>query len=171
MSRGLATNVKEFNKAVQAFTKSLTQDQLVIFHKKIALDALRLVVMKTPVDTGRARGNWQVTINVPASGESYKGSPNRSGGDGQAARSAARALNAGHKIIDTIVPFCALYLTNNVPYIRVLEFGEFDPPNPGPSKDRRKGRFGRVLVRKGYSVQAPNGMVTSTVAELRQMFP
>lgn len=171
MSRLPVTNVDEFNRAVQQFTKNLTQDQLVIFHKRIAMDALRLVVNKTPADTGRARGNWQTTINVPASGESYKGVPNPSGASGAGASAAQFAIDNGRKVIESIFPFCALYLTNNVPYIRVLEFGQFDPPDPGPSKDRRKGRLGEILVRGGYSTQAPNGMVTVTITQLRQMFP
>jgi hypothetical protein len=171
MSRGPLTNVDDFNRAVQQATRTMTQRDLVLVHKKIAQDALNLIVSKTPVDTGRARGNWQTTLHVPAAGETYAGRPNPSGGQGNAAAATQHALNSGAKVIQSIVPFCVLYLTNNVPYIRVLEFGQFDPPNPGPSSDPRKGRFGNVLVRSGYSTQAPAGMVTISIAELRRMFP
>ena len=34
-----------------------------------ALELFRLVIFATPVDTGRLRGNWQTTINSPATGD------------------------------------------------------------------------------------------------------
>lgn len=33
--------------------------------RKVALQTLSGVVLKTPVDTGRARGNWQVSLSTP----------------------------------------------------------------------------------------------------------
>jgi hypothetical protein len=35
----------------------------------IALEAMRSLIEKTPVDTGRAKGNWQLTLGIPAVGE------------------------------------------------------------------------------------------------------
>jgi len=36
--------------------------------RKVAMDLLRRIVMRTPVDKGRARGNWQVGIGIVPSG-------------------------------------------------------------------------------------------------------
>lgn len=104
--------------------------------------------MRTPVDTGRARGNWQVTIDMPARGEANVGDP----------------VSAGRGVIDKSPAFCTIWITNTVPYITVLEYGLFDPENPGPNK------HGQVLVSGGFSVQAPHGMVGVTLGELRAMF-
>jgi hypothetical protein len=59
----------------------------------------------TPVDTGRARGNWQCTIGAPFVGESETGSDEQIQG--------AIPHRAGSVV----------YLTNNLPYIQRLEYG------------------------------------------------
>ena len=62
-------NAAEFNREVMAFAQTLTPKKFELFFKKIALEALSRLVQITPVDTGRARGNWQLTINYPADWE------------------------------------------------------------------------------------------------------
>ena len=59
----------------------------------------------TPVDTGRARGNWQCTIGSPFVGENDNGS--------------------NSQIISTIPEHAGsvVYLSNNLPYISALEYG------------------------------------------------
>ena len=43
-----------------------TQAKLDLLVRKVALEAFAEVILKSPVDTGRFRGNWQVGIgNVP----------------------------------------------------------------------------------------------------------
>jgi hypothetical protein len=76
-----------------------TERKMTQVGRKVALELFRRVIYKTPVDTGRARANWQVTIGS------------------QATMSKATAASAGFKAGDTI------YLTNNLPYIRKLEEG------------------------------------------------
>jgi len=44
----------EFNKKVIAFASIQVPAQVVIFHKKITLEVLRRLILRTPVDTGRA---------------------------------------------------------------------------------------------------------------------
>jgi hypothetical protein len=73
-------------------------------------------------------------------------------------------IAAGQGTIKSSPPFCVIWISNNVPYIGVLEYGLFEPPNPGVNRD------GDVKVSGGYSVQAPEGMVMVTLAELRTMF-
>lgn len=123
------------------------------WYRTLALTALRRIVLRTPVDTGRARGNWQVSLGGSVEGEKQVPDPVGEG----------RALIDGGVAAD---PFVNIWIQNNVGYINILEHGGFDPPNPGPSKDRRKGRKGKVLVSSGFSVQAPNGMVQVTLDEL-----
>tara|TARA_R100000152_G_C6759123_1_gene183033 strand:- start:134 stop:598 length:465 start_codon:yes stop_codon:yes gene_type:complete len=147
-------DVSDLNAAIVDFQKEVEIDVTTI-QRKIAMDLLRGVVMKTPVDTGRARGNWQITIGAPASNE--LGSKDKTG---------SGTVSKGQKRVNSAKPYGIIWLTNNVPYIGVLEFGGFVPKDPGPSKDPRKGRTGRTLVKGGFSVQAPKGMVRVTLEEI-----
>ena len=99
--------------------------------RKVALDLLRGVVLDTPVDTGRARANWQVSLGRPAVGEIEHASGNE-----QVAAEAAIA--PGTPTIMAAQGDVSIYLTNNVPYILVLE--------------------------DGHSGQAPEGMVRKNIA-------
>lgn len=70
------------------------------------------VILRTPVDTGRARGNWQAQVNRPA-----KSVLDISDKSGSKANSEARTESVKAKLGDK------LYLTNNLPYIEGLENG------------------------------------------------
>lgn len=72
------------------------------------LELFRLVIYATPVDTGRLRGNWQTTINSPATGE-------RSTGSADSAMAQAVANLGG--LVDVV------WFTNNLPYAERIEFG------------------------------------------------
>ena len=62
------------------------------------------IIQMTPVDTGRARGNWQCTIGAPFVGEDASG-------DIMKAQSVIPRRSGS-----------VVYLTNNVPYIGKLEY-------------------------------------------------
>jgi hypothetical protein len=103
--------------------------------------ALRAVVVKnwgdviksTPVDEGRARGNWFVTQNSPSSSE----------GSGTENKGPAYVLtNTNATMFGT-----KWFLTNNLPYILKLEFGGYGTKNPVD------------VTPQGFSKQAPQGMV------------
>jgi hypothetical protein len=150
----VSDNLDEFNRELADAARDLTEREIVLLHQRTHLDALGRVVKRTPVDTGRTRGNWQSTLGAPASGE-------------VAART-GEAVNAeGLQVIGDVEPFGVSAITNNLDHILVLEEGGFVPTDPGPSKDRRPSRKGRVLVEGGFSVQAPRGMVAITVEELK----
>lgn len=153
-------NEAEFFAEIDAFVDKLVPEEVVATQTVVALEALKRVIQKTPVDTGRARGNWQTTIERPARGETKT-----------LDTSGAQSISAGTATIAKLKPYQVIWFTNNVPYILVLENGLFNPPDPGPSKDRRPHRKGRILVRGGYSIQAPQGMVKVTIQELKQGFP
>jgi len=70
------------------------------------------VIKGTPVDTGRAKANWQASINRPANGT--VDSTDRSARGGKTVQAAIPVINqAVGKVY---------HLTNNVPYIGLLEF-------------------------------------------------
>lgn len=80
--------------------------------RRLGLGILRRVVLATPVDTGRARGNWQVDLNRIPGGEVV--GVDKGGGATIASESA---------IIQTAKPFGTIQIANNVPYIGRLNDG------------------------------------------------
>ncbi len=110
----MPTNFKEFSRAVLDFKQTLLPEQYVLFQKKLAFQLLTGVVNKTPVDTGRARGNWQVGIDEIPSGELDK--VDKGGG---------ASISAGGEALASLQPglFQIVYIANNLPYIVPLEDG------------------------------------------------
>jgi hypothetical protein len=112
--------------------------------RKISLDIFRRIILRSPVDTGRFRGNWQVAIGKIPEGvvelqldekaaKTKEGSKGRAAAIGTATISAAAAETAKVRAGDVI------YFVNNLPY--------------GPR------------LENGWSPQAPAGMVGITVTE------
>lgn len=89
-----------------------TERKIDLAVQKISLELFSRVILRTPVDTGRARGNWQVSIgSVP------NGTLDINDKDGSATVSKATAASVGLRAGDVI------YLVNNLPYINRLEDG------------------------------------------------
>jgi len=80
--------------------------------RKISLEMFSKVILRTPVDTGRARGNWQVAI-----GAMPDGTLDLDDASGTATIGKAQAAALGVKAGDTIA------LVHNLPYIERLESG------------------------------------------------
>jgi len=98
--------------------------------KKVAIEIFRRIILKTPVDTGQARNNWFTTINTPSTDMTEE--IDKSG------QKAIKDMVA--KVLETkFTDKQIVYISNNLPYIDVLENGSSD--------------------------QAPSGMVKTTVAE------
>ena len=102
----------KFQRELAKASKDLTERQFILFHKKVVLEALARIVQKTPVDTGRARGNWQVGIGQPITTET----------DAKE-KSGAGTLNRGVTALASLPPFAVVFISNNVQYIEYLENG------------------------------------------------
>jgi hypothetical protein len=89
--------------------------------RKSTVQLFSAVVKKTPVDTGRARSNWNAshgTADTTTTTSTDQG------------RGAAEAVKAG-----TLPTGGVVYLANSLPYIRKLEYGEYpNPPKKGTGK-------------------------------------
>jgi hypothetical protein len=80
--------------------------------RKIALEMFSRVILKTPVDTGRARANWLLGIgSIPA------GTLEIDDKTGTATISRVTAESLGLKAGEVV------YLVNNLEYATALEFG------------------------------------------------
>ncbi len=113
-------SLKRFQREVNSFAKKLVPEQLVALQTKITLEALRRIVLKTPVDTGRARGNWQTSVGSPAEGEVST-----------VDTTGFATIAAGEQRLTSLGPFQVTYVTNNVPYIQRLEDGHSPQSPPG----------------------------------------
>ncbi len=112
----ITAEVKEFNRLLDVFAKDLVPRQVLIIQKKMVLELLTRVVLKTPVDTGRARGNWQTTIGSAPEGESGRLDESVSAED-------SSSIEAGLKVLAELPPFAVVWISNNLDYISYLENG------------------------------------------------
>lgn len=108
----LDAELRKFNNTLQHFSKKLVREKQLVLMRAVSLQVLTGVVFKTPVDSGRARGGWQLDLGDFGDLPIDRLDPN-----GQA--SVADALNKlkrlrfGERIA----------IGNNVHYIRYLEDG------------------------------------------------
>lgn len=107
----MPTNVDQFNLEVERLSLEVTEKQLPAIVKKISIDAFNRIVLKTPVDTGRARSGWHVSVDAPSEVVF------------QDIRSPQQVTNEGAEIILGARNFETIYITNNVNYIGALEEG------------------------------------------------
>ncbi len=103
------------------------------------------IVRKTPVDTGRARGNWNISTPNP---------------DLSTSESSTKQKYTQKEQLPEPNGDDPIYISNNLPYIAKLEYGGF--PNP-PKKGTGK-------TVNGFSKQAPEGMVGVTLANNENIY-
>jgi hypothetical protein len=103
--------------------------------KLTALAVDQTVVLATPVDTGRARANWQVQAGAAPAGVRDAYVPGTGATTG--AQNAQAAIEQGKIAISAATPGLAIHITNNLPYIGKLN--------------------------EGHSAQAPAGFVEQAV--------
>lgn len=128
----LSTNLSNFNRQLRDFTDKRVPDEIIKIQRKISLEALRRIILRTPVDTGLARGNWQLTINSPT--DAVLTRVDASGGS---------AISAGISKLANIPPFTTIYIQNNLDYILNLEHG------PGMSTQAPNGMVAITIEELG----------------------
>lgn len=120
-----------FSADVAKFAK-LTNSSLDQTGRAIALELFRSVILDTPVDTGRARGNWQTSLWNPK--------------DGEVERDMSAALQETARETSVFGMGKLIYLANNLPYIYRLEFG-WSKQAPGGMARKNAARI-KSIVRK-----------------------
>ena len=119
--------MSEFIKQLSA-SLELTRQQAGEVVASAALEIFRDTVTATPVDTGAARSNWRLAVDAidASSNKTSTGSENQ-----------AQAANTISAIISGRTEYSFISISNNLPYIRRLEYG--------------------------YSGQAPTGMLRNSL--------
>ena len=119
-----------FAKQLNAFVSG-TQEKIDKTVKGATVTLATNVITATPVDTGAARGNWQASVGRPKSDVLDRS--DKSGMKAVAAITSTVPDEAGSVV----------YISNNLPYIRKLEYG--------------------------HSAQAPQGMVRTNTGKWTQI--
>lgn len=133
--------------------------------RAFAFAAYASIVEKTPVGnpdfdpaSGRARGNWNVSVGKPDLSTSDRREPK------------FKLFNFPKTKGDE-----PIYISNNLPYIHALEFGEYPNPPKKGSHTRKGVKPARweKLSEGGFSKQlrgqTPQGMVGLTVANREKL--
>lgn len=109
-----------------AFIAQIESD-LVKQARVIAMALLGEIVLRSPVDTGRFRGNTTVTIGSPV----FENTANVD-------KTGAATLSAGQSVLTGLKPYTVIYIQNNLPYAEKLENGH--------SKQAPNGVFGLAMT-------------------------
>lgn len=108
--------------------------------RKVSLDLFRRVIMKSPVDRGRFKGNWQVAIGaIPA------GILEIDDKSGTATIAKATAVTLNMKAGEVI------YLVNHLPYGPRLEYG-WSKQAPGGMVRLTVEEYGAVVAKAANEV-------------------
>ncbi len=124
--------------AFQAIVKKFGVDALDKVDKvrrASVLELFKLVILATPVDTGRLRGNWQTTINSPATGVRDKDDP--TGGI-----SVAEALANLGSLLDVV------WMVNNLPYAERVEYDGWSKQAPEGMVRTHVAKWQRIVAAK-----------------------
>lgn len=147
----------QFDKNLAARQKEIASntDRLV---RKTALAVDSTVVLGTPVDTGRARSNWQVELNGPADGviEAYVAGK----GGSTAAENVTAALAQARQVIAQYsgdVPNASINITNNLDYIGDL--------NDGSSAQAPAGFVEKAIHVGVEAIRSSGGLMGHTISE------
>ena len=109
----MGVDLRGYDAGVRRYTEQTVPNKVRDLRDAAAFEAVATVVRMTIVDTGRAKGNWQVTAGQPAEGHTED--TDKSGaatlGAAQAAVSAARN------------PWTPIWLHNGLPYIKNMDLG------------------------------------------------
>lgn len=121
----MSIRVRNLNKLNKNFDRIADRVgvSVVTLQKKLAFDIFADIVEQTPVDTGRAMNNWNISVGtVDGSVTEEGGSP---GGIQSAKEGIAAASLAG------LHPFSTVWISNSLPYIVFLNEGSSDQAPSG----------------------------------------
>jgi len=122
MTMAIHTNFRTFGLALDKYVMEEVPDLLKGRVTVIALEGTKSLTELTPVDTGRAKGNWQFTLGTPAGGEVERLDPSPEGSVGMVAQADVLTSMRSWK------PGVWIWFHNGVPYITILNDGNEGRP-------------------------------------------
>ena len=117
MANEITVNLIPFNADLKKFADQIQVD-IVTVTKKVAIEIFTKVTERTPVDTGRARANWNISLGSPDLSTTPPGTHAEFQGDPTgAATQKAQAVLGGMQQPEVI------WIANGLPYIARLNDG------------------------------------------------
>lgn len=105
-----STNINQFVLDIGRWTSKVLPAEVVIFHKKVALELMNKLTLKNPVDTGLSRGNWQGDVQTNEEIVSVVRGP-------------SEVVGELLQNLDRLEAYAVVFLFNNIHYITYLEEG------------------------------------------------
>jgi len=130
----MSNNLRQFAAAMTKIAQQVDRGSLQLM-KTVTERVVTEVAVATPIDTGQAQLNWKTTIGRPDG--TFTQIPRTAHVDG-----AAASIIVARLAVDRIRQGDTVYVSNNAPYIGVLN--------------------------QGYSPQAPSGYVLNAIAKAVQ---
>lgn len=140
----IRTTIRDFQRDIETYLGRVDEAPQALA-KKLAFDLHRKVIVKTPVDTGRAQGSW--FLDIRWSSKTHPPVPKGK----KVAQSPEQAASSQSPSEST--ESLVWWLFNNLPYIESLEFGQY------PDGPKTVG---------GFSKRAPQGMLRVSIAEAQE---
>lgn len=109
---GFALDIEAYAIKLGLATSTMLRRMAISLHQKI--------ILRTPVDKGRARASWGVSIGEPGD---YEAPATTNMSDNQAAQAGFAQIEA---IKGQLLTGKAIWIFNNLPYIEALEYGHSD---------------------------------------------
>ena len=123
-----------FSAQISQYSKG-TRDKIDRIRRGVTLKLLGAVVMDTPVDTGRLRGNWRVSEGTPVLDAADRVDP-----------SGAVVMNEINAAVQASTGDTAVYLTNNLPYAKRIEYDGWSHAKAPEGMVRRNlARFNQLI--------------------------
>lgn len=136
----MADNEESFLRTIHAFS-GIAGRRIDFVMRKIGLDAFNQLMRRSPVDSGRFRASWRYTVN--RFDDSVEPRPKHGTKSTQAKGSAPTAAQTAGVLTanKTVTRKSVIHISNSLPY--------------------------SVRLEKGYSPQAPNGIVGPAFLKVR----
>lgn len=120
MPRAGISNLAAFKRWIRKVSRQDIPDRGSLLLKRIAFEAFTRIIQRTPVDTGRLRGNWQASVNAPKNNIVERDD-----------KAGFVTLADGLDSLSDIKAGTVVWITNNLPYAERIENGHGANNVPG----------------------------------------
>lgn len=131
---------EKFVRTIHAFS-GIAGKRIDFIMRKIAFDALAGVLRRSPVDSGRFRGSWRLSIDTVDQSVEPKPKSGTKGTRPRGTSPGGPEITAALAKLKTVTRHKTIHISNSLPY--------------------------SVRLEKGHSKQSPNGIVGPTFLEVR----
>ena len=146
-------NYEDFIKDLDNFEK-IAKNKINRIVKLVTIEFFTAVIKDTPVDTGRAQASWHFSHGqAPKFDAKPAGTYSKDPLGGPTKTKIVNEIRRAPGVMEKMQNVNNYYLTNNTPYIRILEFGEYPKKETkGVTSDgwskKAIGGFARKNLRK-----------------------